>query len=164
MNWQEKPQVKMGKLGETLVRNYLINMGFVPFSPDENAGAHPFDFLCASKDKKRIFVAEVKTKPARKYYPDTGFNVSSYNTYLEVSRNYNMDVFCFFVDTAKREVDGNYLSVLATDTEVKHGNKTLVYPITDKGIVYFPIQSMITIATLTIDQCSEIESHATRRY
>jgi len=164
MNWQDKPQVKMGNIGEQIAKDYLLKRGFVPYSADKEAGAHPFDFLCATRDKKSVFIAEVKTKPSRLYYPDTGFNVSSYETYKNIRQNHNMEVYCFFVDVHKRAVYGESLSKLEKATAINHNGKTIQYPFVQKGVIYFPLEAMEVIAQLTPEQCREIEQHKTRSY
>ena len=164
MNWQDKPQVKMGNIGERAVMDYLLSKGHVPYTPVQEAGAHPFDFLCATKDKSSIYVAEVKTKPARLYFPDTGFNLQSWRGYRGIRDKYKMEVFCFFVDSARKSIYGNKLSVLELPRQITHGGKTICYPLQDRGIIYFPLEAMVTIATLTDAECREIEAHTTRAY
>jgi hypothetical protein len=164
MLWEDLPQVKMGNIGEGIVKQYLREKGRVPYKPDEGTGAHPFDFLCATQDKKHIFIVEVKTKPSRMYYPDTGFNVKSWQTYRDVSEKHNLDVHCFFVDTSRKEVYGNKLSVLQENRTIVHNGKSVQYPFVQKGIVYFPLEAMVTVCKLTESQCEQIEQYSTRNY
>jgi hypothetical protein len=164
MNWEEMPQVKMGNLGEQIVREYFIEKGIVPYLPAKGTGPHPFDFLCASRDKKRIFIAEVKTKPARLYYPDTGFNLSSWYTYLNISEEYNMDIWVFFVDTNRCSIYGNKLKELKKPRAIEYNGKQLNYPLAQNRIIYFPLEAMVKIRALTVEQKLKIEQHTTRSY
>lgn len=72
-------------------------------------GPHCFDKV-AIKNKKEMLIAEVKTKAARLYYPDTGFNLRNYREYQAIKEKYNVPIFVFFVDEKKRRVYGNWLA------------------------------------------------------
>ena len=72
MNFDELPGTQKGRIGEIEVDKYLSSIGIIPYAPILSK-AHPFDRLCASADKKKLFVAECKAKAARTYYPDTGY-------------------------------------------------------------------------------------------
>ncbi len=156
-SWQNKTTTKKGNIGEEIVKKYLEQKGFIVYQPS-TPGGHPFDNLCA-KDKN-IFVAEIKTKEARKYYPDTGIDIRYYDKYLYVSRTYNMLVFIFFVDAANAKIYGNELRKLIKPVTIS--GKT--YPSKEKGIIYFPLVNMVTIALLSKEQCDEITSYSTKRY
>lgn len=164
MNWDEKPQVKKGKIGEALVDEYLRSKGIVPYIPKAN-GAHPFDRLCASADKKRLYVAEVKTKPRRKFYPDTGFNEKNFSDYVHISMTYNMDVFVYFVDEIKKEIYGGELfGKLNQPRQVKNSLEELNYPWRHNGIIYFPLEAMEHIAWLSDEEVKELIALRTTKY
>ena len=99
-------KLEKGKLGEAIVDMYLMDRGVIPYKPVLEEAAHPFDRLCASRDKRRLFVVEVKAKPARYAYPDTGINISHWNDYTNIQDTYRIDVYIFFVDEERREVYG----------------------------------------------------------
>lgn len=158
-NWNEKEEVKKGNIGENIVFNYLCNSGYTVYRP-VTEGPHLFDNLCVSRDKRTIFIAEVKTKEARKYYPDTGIDIRSYQEYKFVENKYNLHVYLFFVDAANRKVYGNFLRRLETPkAEGKYS-----YPLQQGGIIYFPLSSMTLISELTAEEAEEIKKHNTKNY
>lgn len=151
MNWNDRIQVQKGNLGEELVEQYLAKKGFVVYRPI--TGPHPFDRLCASADKRRIFVAEIKTKPRRKYYPDTGFNQRHNQDYLRIAMQHSMDVFVYFVDEVVGKIyGGELISNLHKPRQIQHGSKTLTYPWSIDGIIYFPLSCMEVVAELPRDE------------
>lgn len=161
INWEDRIEVIKGNTGEQIVTEYLIKRGYIPYKP-EPIGAHPFDRLCATPDKKRIFVAEIKTKPARVYYPDTGIDIRHYRDYDNIQKTHNLEVFLFFVDQDRKSIYGNKLSRLMEQREVQHSGKILLYPIQDRGIIYFPLVSMIMVGKLTDAQSETLEELSTR--
>lgn len=158
-NWQDRKEVKKGNIGEGLVIDYLHRKGYVVYK-SITSGAHPFDNLCASRDKKKIFIAEVKTKEARKYYPDTGINIRSYDQYKFIQDKYSLDVFLFFVDATNHKVYGNAMNELTKPINI-NGTE---YPLRHKGIIYFPLALMITLANLTEEQAEQIAQFNTKNY
>lgn len=156
-------QMKRGKVGEDIVGAYLKQQGYIPYKPDVQDKAHPFDFTCASPDKRTLFIADVKTKPRRLYYPDTGIDERHYADYQHISKTYQVDVFIFFVDEHEKRVYGNYLTLLAKPTNIEHKNRALIYPIREKGIIYFPLANMVQVATLNESQLAQIKQLKTLR-
>jgi hypothetical protein len=159
--WADKVQVKKGSLGESLVDQMLIDQGYIPYRAivDE---AHPFDRLCTSKDKRRILIAEVKTKPRRKYYPDTGINLSCYRTYKNIMDTYGIPVWLFFVDEDSAEIYGGELADLETERHIAHKGTVLHYPLHQGGIVYFPRIHMKTYAKLPVGAVTALNGYSTR--
>lgn len=158
-DWHEHITVKKGDIGEQLVIDYLSKKNFVVYKPITQ-GAHPFDNLCASRDKKKIFIAEVKTKEARKYYPDTGINIRNYSEYKFIQNKYNLKVYLFFVDATNMKIYGNIIDMLETEYTIK--GKT--YPLIQNGIIYFPLIKMKEITELTKDQVNIIRGYTTKHY
>ena len=76
LKWNDKLQVKKGNLGEKIVDEYFEGQGYIIYEPTTD-GAHLIDRLYV-KDKKQLIIADVKTKPKRNKYPDTGFNYKNY--------------------------------------------------------------------------------------
>lgn len=158
MNWDERPEVQKGNIGEKLVDEYLLRKGIVPYRPIISK-AHPFDRLCASADKKHIYVVEVKTKPRREFYPDTGVDFRHYNAYLHIAMQHSMDVFIYFVDEIERAIYGGELILnLAQVRQITHPKtgRVLIYPLPQRGIIYFPLSAMETIAELSEEVCKEL--------
>lgn len=155
--WQNKTTVKKGNVGEEIAKNYLEKKGFIVYNPN-TPGSHPFDNLCA--DNRNIFIVEIKTKEARKYYPDSGVDIRNYNKYLYIKSKHNMKVYLFFVDAANAKIYGNEIDELIKPQIINGKN----YPSKEKDIIYFPLMNMITISNLTKEQCDEIAQYNTKNY
>ena len=160
-NWQDKPSVKKGNVGEAIVDRYLVSNGFIPYRPIADK-AHPFDRLCASPDKRTIFVVDAKAKPARKYYPDTGINVRHYNDYLAISQRYRLHVFLAFVDEDSESIYGQFLHVLDRPRTVSHKGKMLTYPMVKYRVRFWPLCSMRKIADLGKEDVATLRSLSQR--
>jgi hypothetical protein len=154
MNFHDRQTVKLGTLGEQIADQYLIRRGFIPYAP-VCEGAHPFDRLCAFK-KRKILIAETKTKPARRCYPDTGINKKHFDDYLHIEETHKLSVWLFFVDSDSGTVYGNKLAVLREPFVVFHNGRELSYPLEVAGTIYFPLAKMKTIATLTDEQKNQL--------
>lgn len=161
-NWNDKETVKKGNVGEEIVNRWLIEHGYIPYMPMQ-LGAHPFDRLCASRDKRTIFVAEVKSKPRRVYYPDTGIDERHLKDYQFITDKYKLDVFIFFVDEDLKQIYGGKLATLCQPREVEHAGRILNYPLNYKGIVYFPLVAMTKIADLDDKQAEQLQELSTRK-
>lgn len=146
-NWDGKTTVMKGGIGERLVNEYLIKNDFIPYSPDAS-GAHPFDRLVASRDKRTIFIADSKAKSRRKFYPDTGIDIRHYSEYKHIQDKYNIDVFIFFIDEESGTIYGNILRKLDSEKSIIHNGRTLEYPMEQGGIRYFSIESMKHVANI----------------
>jgi len=160
MNWQDKPQVKKGNVGEELIRKYLEKNGWIIYEPITE-GAHAFDKLCV-KDKKFLVIAEVKTKARLNKLNATGFDVKHYNDYCLIEKKYGIDVFMFFVDEYMREIYGNKLSILRQEYEAKDG----IYPklIAGDKIIIFSLDKMIHVADIPNDKVEQLKKYSTRSY
>lgn len=161
--WADRPEVKKGDLGEVLVDEFLRGKRIIPYRPDYD-GAHPFDRLCATANKKTVFIADIKTKARRKHYSDTGFDATHYADYKFIEAKYGLRVFIFFVDEERAEIYGNWLSILETPTQLPHGNRTIEYPWRQGSIVYFPLVLMQPIAPITFEHAKELMSLSRRSY
>lgn len=158
MKWEDRAEAKKANIGERLVDEYLIRNGIVPYRPIVSR-RHPFDRLCASADKKRIYVAEVKSKPRRERYPDTGFNQTAFEDYMNIATAHNMDIFVYFVDEVMMEIYGGELfKNLNLKREIVHEGKLLHYPWRQGKIIYFPLCAMEHIANLSEDECLELSA------
>ena len=147
--WHKHRKVKIGDYGEALVQSHVESKNFICYRPDTD-GAHLCDFFILGKGIGTI-AAEVKTKPMRDKYPDTGFNIRHYERYKQLSDEHNMRVFVFFVDEKLKWIYGNYLDVLDTPFYEDYG-----YPrneVTDWGAIrYYHIDSMKLIRPLTDEE------------
>lgn len=162
--WSDKAQVKKGVVGERIVKRWLEKNGWIIYRP-ETDGAHPFDNLCATRDKQTLMIAEVKTKPARTYHPDTGINETALTDYLKIQKKHNLKVFLFFVDEKARKIYGEELDKLNDEWFVTRPFLAR-YPRRERNggidIVYFPLERMRIIADLTDTEAMEISNWSTR--
>lgn len=161
MKWSERTQTQKGAVGERIVVRHLEARGLNVYQPITD-GAHLFDFLCANKKAQRLVAAEVKTKPRRQFYPDTGINVSHCKGYMAVQARYGIEVFIYFVDEIERRIYGNKLTGLLAPKQIEHNGKTLSYPLQQGEVVYFPLCSMIDVASLDEDEQRAISELSTR--
>lgn len=166
--FNQLPTTIKGNLGEFIVDKYLLGKNIIPYSPKADI-AHPFDRLCASTNKKNIFIAEVKTKASRSYYPDTGINLKSYEEYKFIENKYGIDVWMFFVDEYKKKIYGNKLSNLDKPVEIIHKNKILNYPLIQpnaigRKIIYFPLEFMVDVCDIDDKVSEELKELSTRSY
>jgi hypothetical protein len=159
--WADRPSVKKGDLGESIVDEFLRGKRVIPYKPSYN-GAHPFDRLCATADKKNVFIADIKTKPSRLYFPDTGINLKHYHEYRHISNKYGLRIFLFFVDEARKQVYGNWLSKLDEPRTVSHNGRLISYPLRGRGIIYFPLLNMQQIANIESEQAQRLVELSTR--
>ena len=150
MNFQER--IKRGYTGENLVLEYLTNNGFIVYINGKEQ-RHPVDMICFDKNNySRGFFAEVKTKPKLSNYNGTGFDLKHLMIYKRLQREYNMNVFIYFVDFSLRRIYGNYIDELLKPTTQVEDDRLIEYPFemgrySDK-IVIFGLNSMISIATI----------------
>lgn len=146
-------RLEKGCIGERIVDEWLVRIGYIPYRPMPGV-AHPFDRLVASRDKKRIAVCEVKTKPRRNKYRDTGVDICNLRHYADIQEKHQLRVFIAFVDEVERQIYGNTLDELMK-TRISENS---VYPKDFDGIRYFPLSAMIVISALTEEQCEELKS------
>jgi len=163
--WDERKEVRKGTLGESIVDEFLRAKHVIPYRPDYD-GAHPFDRLCATADKKTIFVADIKTKAQRERYADTGIDLSHYGDYTHIQRKYGLRVFLFFVDEKVRQVYGNWLSELEEPYigTTRDGKRAVSYPLRQGEIIYFPLVLMKPISTVDYARAKELMALSTRSY
>ena len=161
MKWNDKLQVKKGNLGEKIVDEYFEGQGYIIYEPTTD-GAHLIDRLYV-KDKKQLIFADVKTKPKRNKYPDTGFNYKNYKEY-EVLEKMGLEVWIIFVDEVEGAIYGNTLEKLSEPCSIEHYGRTIEYPLTEGEIIYFYRNNMIDINLLSREEVAEIKSYNTRKY
>ena len=168
MEFKDLPQTKKGSLGEQELDKYLLSKGIIPYMPIANA-AHPFDRLCATADKKRLYVAECKTKASRSAYPDTGINKRSFDEYVYIREKYGIDVWLFFIDEFRMEIYGNLLSELEKPHKINYNNKVIEYPWIQESwnktkIIYFPLEKMIKVSDISAEAAEQMKLLSNRSY
>jgi hypothetical protein len=166
-NWQSLTSVKKGNIAEGIVKQHITNMGYIPYCPSAE-GAHPFDLLCASRDKQHIFIADSKAKPRRHAYPDTGIDTRHYYDYLKVSQEHNLRVYLYFVDEEWGKIYGNFLDLLVTPKTIIYQGRVKEYPSIETGnnhreIIYFPLINMRILGNLDQDDIGHLKETSTRQ-
>lgn len=152
----KKTTVK-GTYGEDVCFEYLRRRGHTVYRPDRDDRAHPFDTLLVHGQSMEITIADVKTKPRREAYPDTGINERHFCKYTTASIRNKLRVFLFFVDETEGRIYGNFLDILTERHEIVHNGKKEVYPKNYGGIVYFPLEKMKTICWIPDDEISKLK-------
>lgn len=152
--FKDKIETLKGSIGENLVKEHFEHKGFNIFTAPHDR-THGVDFI-AEKNKKLKYAVEVKTKPARKIYPDTGFDLKHYNYY----KTYGVPVFIAFVDEEKKEIYGNFLNELSKNRTVGG----VEYPLKQNGIIYFPLQAMKTLRTIDDTTAQKLKTLSTSNY
>ena len=156
MSFEDFKSTNKGEYGEAIVDEILAKKGYTIYSPV--AGSHLIDRFVVKKGK--VYGLDVKTKPKRKFYPDTGFDVADYEKYKKLRAEHNMEVLIVFVDEDEGSVYGNFLSKL----EVPYEDNRNSYPFKsppdrhNKVCIYFPISNMSTIRNLTEKEIEILKS------
>ena len=160
MNWEDKPQVKKGSIGENIIRGYLESKGWVVYEPITDK-AHGFDKLCM-KGKQQLIIAEVKTKARLNILNATGFDNKHFKEYKYISSKHGIEVFIFFVDEHLKKIYGNKLSVLEKPYKASDGE----YPrlIANDKIIIFSLEVMHHVANLSEGESNDIKKYNTRNY
>jgi len=163
----EEKRQRTKEIGEQILDRFLLEQGLVRYRPDPNDGAHPFDRLAASRDKRQIVIGEVKTKPRRQAYADTGINRRHFDDYMHNTTKYGLPLFLAFVDFEIGAMYGNWWSELIKTRESdipKHGLdadgviRCETYPWEQNSIVYFPLSAMRTYYMLTDAERAELRA------
>jgi hypothetical protein len=166
MNFNDKISTKKGTLGEQIADRYLCEAGYHVYHPADLDNAHPIDRIAVCKRTLSVLLCDVKSKPKRLMYPDTGIDMSHWLTYWTLAKAHNMRVYLVFVDEDSAEVYGQFLHVLEKPIEVRHNGKIIWYPLTEnKGVCeirYFPIRSMHKFGNLTADEQFQLQELSTR--
>lgn len=168
MQFKDLPQTRKGELGEQELDKFLVSRRIIPYKPIVDQ-AHPFDRLCASSDKKKLYIAECKTKASRSAYPDTGINKRNYEEYVYIRNKYGIDVWLFFVDEFRMQIYGNLLTELEMPHTVIHNNRTLKYPLMQSSwdgtpIIYFSLEQMQKVSDISAEVADQMKALSGRSY
>lgn len=151
-------------MGENIIKNRLESLGYTLFKPESDT-SHEFDKI-AFKNGKPEFLVEVKTKPMMKKYRETGVNYNHYLRYVNASKNLNLPIKIYFVDTDSKSIYGNFLSELAKP-QIQYNTPTrkpIEYPKImntrfdgkSTKIIYFPEQAMEFYWKITDKEIADI--------
>jgi len=136
MEWNNKPEVKKGSIGERIVNEILTRMDYIVYRPITD-GAHKVDFFAHKiGTDKNIVAVEAKAKRRMAKYTQTGFNYSNFLHYKELYDKNGIDTYVFFIDNFEGGVYGAWLSELGEGsrfngrgTDVNLWNLKLMRPI-----------------------------------
>lgn len=148
--WHMRPEVMKGDIGEEAVVNLLNAHGFCCYK-SISPFAHPIDFLAIKNDMTKMLFCEVKTKPSRKFYPDTGFNYRNYKKYKGMEDRFQCHVFVAFVDDLRGQIYGDFLRKMEKPYIMNYKNKILKYPLVKDSIIYFPLAHMRLVSAIPAD-------------
>jgi hypothetical protein len=159
---------RKGAVGERVLSRVASTFfpGAISFVPLEEDGAHQCDRILVHWRDKRIILVDAKAKPARSFYPDTGIDEHSFNTYREMARRHRALVLLCFIDEGSGLCYGNLLGVLAKPRQIYWQGHNLTYPLSQLGrtgrIVLFPLEYMRQLAMLLPEEIAELTSLSTR--
>lgn len=150
-------KLRVGAVGEEIVRNILFDQGYVVYEPVRGE-AHPFDKV-AVKDKTNLYLVEVKTKQSTDK-GSYGINVSSVNTYKYFLKEYELPMLVFFVDYNPSVLQIRYTTLRNLLTEIEVDNKKYPYTIknTNGEVNMFHMNSTKLIRELTEEENNNILS------
>lgn len=157
--WDQRLSVKKGDVGERIFKHLFEKRGWIMYKCLTRNSPHVIDFI-AYKNNKAVRFLEVKAKKSmtnKRGVEHTGVNTSNLKTYKYFLEKHKQDIFLVFVDQAKGEIYGNYLSKLI-ETKVEENVKFPYTFIAKDGtsITTFPVSSMKRIAKLDERQIKEL--------
>lgn len=134
---------RKGELGEKIVERWLQQKGWVIYRPADDGQHHPVDcFATERRNPSNSCIVEMKAKPHRIKYPDTGVDLAHWRIYLTLEEQHQKPMFIAFVDEFDSEVYGNFLHKL----EVPRRIRGIDYPRTENNgrdqIRYWPLCNM----------------------
>jgi len=138
-----------GRAGEDMVVLALEKLGYKVYQT-RSPGAHRFDMLFTKG--KQMYLGEVKTKPRRWAYPDTGYNLNSHYIYNEESIKHNLPFYVFFVDESIKKI---YYSTI-NNLIIRRCVEGKCYPSIEPtrmgdNIIYFPLGAMENLCDIDDD-------------
>lgn len=160
--WHERTTTKKGDIGERLVYNFLVGMGFIPYIiPEEfnNDVRHVIDGMWWKFEKDslgfgyyQLYFVEVKTKPRRIWHPDTGIDTRRLWDYNDLIERYpNIKVLIIFVDSTMKMAYGNYLTELMKMSHKENNGK----------YTYFNLKVMKKFFNISDEDCKQIVEYST---
>ena len=150
MTFSQMETTKKGDLGEHIATRYLRQQGWIIYVNDVDA-PHPID-LCGIIESQ-ICLFDIKTKARRRNYDDTGMDLSDWYHYHTLQQaNPGVMVILIWVDEVTGTIYGRSLNTLSDPSHCH----------VDGDIIYFNLDQMATIATLTDEEIAQLGgNHAT---
>lgn len=162
--FKSKTTTQKGIAGEDIVFSWLRARGHTIYRPNDDDKRHPIDALIMHREKLLIVAADIKTKPRRLHYPDTGINISHYGEYCYIKNINKIRVYLFFVDEHLNKIYGNYLDKLEERREILHNGERLIYPRRECGIIYFSLEAMLHIGNLPDGEANKLKEMNGSKY
>ncbi len=162
LSFLDKSTTKKGTYAQDILRPIIEDRNLHPYWPDDNSGAHPFDFMGLDKGWRRIVAGDSKAKAARTHYPDTGIDKRHYEKYKRLAVRHRLLFWLLFVDEYKKEVYGNFLHILDKPRKIYWNGQRIMYPAEMYNIIYFPLEYMKHVADLTDEQAATLKAMSTR--
>tara|TARA_R100000773_G_C4212798_1_gene111931 strand:+ start:1096 stop:1593 length:498 start_codon:yes stop_codon:yes gene_type:complete len=154
MSWEQKPQVKLGNLGEKIIHQYLCEKNYTIFTPTSQ-NAHPCDGI-VFKNQKMIFLYDVKTKGKTNQHNAQGFDKKKYDTYQELMNKLCLPFLVFFVDNHNGEVHCVNLK--------KDIAKEYIKIKSDGSIIGWNVNDLDLIGNVSQNLINESKDHTTRNH
>lgn len=140
------PTTILGSFGEKYITEFAISKNSKPYIPAFKA-SFPVDGICISQTGKP-FAIELKTKPRRLYYSDSGMDAIDFNTYL----NFHIPVYVLFCDHITKSMYGQWAKKLEP------------YQKQEGKLVYFDLKHFDEYRKLKYDEVLELISLSTSNY
>jgi len=153
-DFEKRSTTKKGDFFEQIVREWLWERGHRPTKPAHN-GPHAIDMFVVDQNGK-VFAIDAKAKAMRRQWDDTGIDYSHYNTYFDLEKGSNIDVWVFFGDHLEGTVYGATLAELRAPVMNPPGCKPGQYPRKEGRIIYFPRCQMHKLFNLTDEQRAQL--------
>ena len=137
---------KLGKVGETYIAEFAKSKKSKAYIPAKDE-SYPVDSICISGNT--IWFLEVKTKPRRKWYEDTGCDLNDFKLYCTLDG----PVYILWADFITESLYGAWLDDLKPVLKEEKGK-----------YAYFPLSSMTTYRTLTTPEVEELKKLNRSKY
>lgn len=112
--------LQKGEIGETIIREFLEEKGWVVYFPFTKNKAHAFDML-ATYNKEKVFALDVKTKARLNKWPAQGINIKHYNEYIKFKSQMAIPFYIVFIDDKNGDVHSMELKEETQSFKVNEG-------------------------------------------
>ena len=148
MGWDDKKEVKKGKIGEQCAKMFLEEKGFTVYKPITN-GSHKIDYFAHHGNNKNVIALEAKTKKRMAKMCKTGFNYDNYLHYKEIEEKHNIPTYIFFVDDFEECIYGQWLDKLGEGQIIKN-------------VIVWPLEKMNKIRDLLKEEIEELKKNSAK--
>jgi len=155
-----------GSLGQQYIARHFAGKSVLYWTDEKTS--HPFDGIALEWETYDIIAIEIKTKSARTWYRDTGFDLIQWERLQKARDKYNRNPFIVFVDEGGGLIYGNHLSILERPRAYVYGKDASLYnlrnkyPSIERDIVYFPLVAMKKIAKLSDEEVFDLRRLSNR--